>query len=114
MQNRGIRRLTLGLMASLAAALFAVPAAYARLAVDAQDAAPLNKADTPRVTSESKIVEMHRHATQLNLPAEKTAGAASPSSFDWGDAGIGAGVGLGLVLIAGGGVLVTRRKLVSA
>jgi LPXTG-motif cell wall-anchored protein len=48
------------------------------------------------------------------LPSEKTVGATSSSSFDWNDAGIGAGVALGLVLIAGGGVLVTRRKLVSA
>jgi hypothetical protein len=64
--------------------------------------------------AESKIAQMHRHLTQLNLPAGKTASVASSSSFDWGDAGIGAGVGLGLVLIAGGGVLVTRRKLVNA
>jgi hypothetical protein len=63
--------------------------------------------------AESKIAQMHRPLAQLNLPAGKT-GATSSSSFDWSDAGIGAGVGLGLVLIAGGGVLVMRRKPVSA
>jgi hypothetical protein len=114
MQNPGIKRLTVGLTVSLAAALLAVPAAHARIAVDARDAALPNTADTPRVTSESKIVEMHRHLTQLQLPATETRTIESGSSFDWGDAGIGAGVGLGLVLIAGGGVLVTRRKLVNA
>jgi hypothetical protein len=67
-----------------------------------------------QTAAEGKIARMHRHLTQLNLPAEKTVGATSSSSFDWSDAGIGAGVALGLALIAGGGGLVTRRKLVSA
>jgi hypothetical protein len=67
-----------------------------------------------RPNADSKIVQMHRHLTQLNLPAGEVPAAASSGSFDWNDAGIGAGAALGLALIAGGGVLVTRRKLVNA
>jgi hypothetical protein len=129
MQVRETRKLAKTLGAAVAVALLAVPAAQARLDPGAQTEAPVIRTDARHAalaqragarvvilqpSAESKIAQMHRHLTQLNLPAEKTAGAASSSSFDWSDAGIGAGVGLGLVLIAGGGVLVTRRKLVSA
>jgi|tagenome__1003787_1003787.scaffolds.fasta_scaffold20173864_2 hypothetical protein len=127
MQVRETRKLAKTLGAAVAVALLAVPVAQARLdpgpagAVVRTDArhAALAQGTGARVVivkpiAESKIAQMHRHLTQLNLPAGKTAGVVSSSSFDWGDAGIGAGVGLGLVLIAGGGVLVTRRKLVNA
>jgi hypothetical protein len=126
MQVRETRKLAKTLGAAVAVALLAVPVAQARLdqgpagAVVRTDArhAGLAQRTGARVVivkpiAESKIARMHRYVAQLNLPAEKTA-TASSSSFDWSDAGIGAGVGLGLVLIAGGGVLVTRRKLVSA
>jgi hypothetical protein len=37
---------------------------------------------------------------------------ASPSAFDWGDAGIGASAMLGAVILAGGLALVVRRRVV--
>jgi hypothetical protein len=129
MQVRETRKLTKTLGAAVAAALLAVPVAQARLDPGAEGGTPVIRTDARHATlaertgarvvivkpsGESKIAQMHRHLTQLNLPSGKTAAAVSSNTFDWSDAGIGAGVGLGLVLIAGGGVLVTRRKLVSA
>jgi hypothetical protein len=127
MQVRETRKLTKTLGATVAAALLAVPVAQARLdpgqggtviRTDARHAALAQRTGANVVIvkpiGESKISQMHRHLTQLNLAAGNTGGATSSSSFDWNDAGIGAGLALGLVLMAGGGVLVTRRKLVSA
>jgi hypothetical protein len=129
MQVREARKLARTLGAAVAVALLAVPVAQARLVSGTEVGTPVNRTDARQAglaqragtrvvivkpNAESKIAQMHRHLTQLNLPTGNTAGAASSSSFDWIDAGIGAGVGLGLALIAGSGVLVTRRKLVSA
>jgi hypothetical protein len=128
MQVRETRKLAKTLGAAVAAALLAVPVAQARLDPGA-DAGTVIRTDAlhtalaqrtgagvviVKPNAESKIVEMHRHLTQLNLPAGEVPAAASSGSFDWNDAGIGAGAALGLALIAGGGVLVTRRKLVNA
>ena len=129
MQVREARKLARTLGAAVAVALLVVPVAQARLVSGTEVGTPVNRTDAPQAglaqragtrvvivkpNAESKIAQMHRHLTQLNLATGNTAGAASSSSFDWSDAGIGAGVGLGLALIAGSGVLVTRRKLVSA
>jgi hypothetical protein len=65
------------------------------------------------VGADSKTVQMHRHLAQLKLPASEPNTVVSRGQFDWADAGIGAAAGLGLVLLAGAGVLVTRRRLVS-
>jgi hypothetical protein len=136
MQHPTTRRIVKAMTAGLAAALLIVPAAHARLAVDARHAALLNRdvaqqtvvrtdarhaglvtraGDTPLIVQEtrlSKIAQMHRHSGGLNVPT--AASVETPSAgFDWGDAGIGAAAGLALVLLAGTGVLVTRRKLVS-
>jgi hypothetical protein len=128
MQVRKTRKLAKTLGAAAATALLAVPVAQARLDPGPEAGTPVVRTDARHAalaertgarvvivqpSKESKIAQMHRHLTQLNLPSENTA-TASTSSFDWSDAGIGAGVGLGLVLIAGGGVLVTRRKPLSA
>jgi hypothetical protein len=137
MQRPTTKRLVSGLAAVLAAALVATPVAQARLAVHTSQGAPLKPAQihvdarhaallnrhpeaaldktwvTP-VQTDSKIVQMHRHLSGLELPgAQPNAAVESGSRFDWTDAGIGAAAGLGLVLLAGAGVLVTRRKLVS-
>jgi hypothetical protein len=128
MHVRRTRKLAKTMGATVAAALLAVPVAQARLdrgadagtvvRTDARHAGLAQRTGGRAVilepTAQSKIVQMHRHLTQLNLPAGDVPTAASSGSFDWNDAGIGAGVALGLALIAGGGVLVTRRKLVSA
>ena len=126
MRRPTTRRLAGGLTAVLAAALVAVPVAQARL--DPGEARPVVRTDVRHATlaqrtgarvvivkpiPESKIAQMHRHLGQLNLPAAKPAASVSSSSFDWGDAGIGAASALGLLLLAGTGVLVTRRRLVS-
>ena len=116
--------------AAVAAALMAVPVAQARLAVDAQHAALLNRETVVRTDArhaallnkyphvvpvivqdrgESKIGQVQH----LNRPAGQTA-VGNASSFDWADAGIGAGAVFGLVLLAGGGVLLSRRRLVTA
>jgi hypothetical protein len=73
MQHPTTHKLVRAVTAGLAAALLTVPAAHARLAVDA------------------------RHAALLDKDV----------------AGIGAAASLGLVFLAGAGVLVTRRRLVS-
>ncbi len=129
MEVRETRKLGKILSAAIAAALLAVPVAQARLDPGAQQGTPVIRTDArhaglaertgARVVivkpiAESKVAQMHRHLAQLNLPAEKTGGAASASSFDWSDAGIGASAGLVLVLLTGGGVLVLRRRPVTA
>jgi hypothetical protein len=127
MQVRETRKLAKTMGAAVAAALLAVPVAQARLDPGAEAGTPVIRTDARHAalaqrtgarvvivkpSAESNIAQMHRHLAQLNLPTGTTA-TASSSSFDWSDAGIGAGVALGLALIAGGGVLVTRRKLLS-
>jgi hypothetical protein len=64
----------------------------------------------------SKIEKMHSRLGKLDLPTAATVSTVSTVStgFDWNDAGVGAGVAFGLVLLATGGVLVTRRRLVGA
>jgi hypothetical protein len=136
MQHPRTHKIVKAVTAGLAAALLAVPAANARLAVDARHAALLNKdvaqqtvvrtdarhaalatkaGQNPLILQEtrlSKIAQMHRHSGGINVPT--AASVETPSSgFDWADAGIGAAAGLGLVVLAGAGVLVTRRMLVS-
>jgi hypothetical protein len=113
MQNPS-KRLSRGLLAVTTAALVAVPVAQARVAVDARDAALLNEPRSAPVQTDAKIVQMHRHLAQLELPTVPKTTVESGGSFDWSDAGIGASAGLALVLLAGGGVLVLRRRPVTA
>ncbi|HEY3105507.1 MAG TPA: hypothetical protein VGJ49_01790 [Gaiellaceae bacterium] len=140
MQHTGTHKLVKATTAAVAAALLAVPVAQARLDVDAHHGAlsnrhavhqplvktdarhsvPLGKAGvTPLILQErrlSKIEKMHSRLGKLDLPTAATVSTASTVStgFDWNDAGVGAGVAFGLVLLATGGVLVTRRRLVGA
>jgi zona occludens toxin (predicted ATPase) len=85
---------------------------------DARHAGLVNKAHlNPLIVQERKvstIAQMHRHVATLNLPDANTSVGTVSTGFDWTDAGVGAGAALGLVLLASGGVLVTRRKLVGA
>ena len=139
MERRKTHRLVKATTGALAAALFAVPVAQARLAVDARHAALLNKepvvqqavvrtdarhaallnkAHVNRLIVQEgrvpKVAQMHRHLANLNLPtADSSAGTVS-TGFDWTEAGVGAGTVFGLVLLASGGTLVTRRRLVGA
>lgn len=119
----GRRRLVRGITAGIAAALVAVPVAQARLAVDARHGSLLNRAPVVRTDARhaallNKLpvrIEIVRPEPQSqNLPLGKTTATPISTGFDWGDAGIGAGSVLGLVLLTGGGLLVTRRRLVSA
>ena len=128
--NKFVKAVTVG----LAAALLAVPAAHARLAVDARHAALLSKdvvrqpvvrtdarhaalvtkaGGIPLIvqeTSLSKVAQTDRGSEGLDVRAV----ASTPSSgFDWADAGVGAAAGLGLVVGGAIGLLVTRRKLAS-
>jgi hypothetical protein len=139
MQGRTSHKLVKATTAALAAALLAVPVAQARLAVDARHAALLNKDAAgqstvvrtdarhaglvnkahlnPLIVQERKvstIAQMHRHVATLNLPDANTSVGTVSTGFDWTDAGVGAAAAFGLVLLASGGVLVTRRKLVGA
>lgn len=118
------RKLVKSLGAAVATALLAVPVAGARLAdvpnqgaaqkvqpvvrTDARHAALLNGKDV-RVEIVQPKVE-----SPTTVPAGQPAGADTSSAIDWSDAGIGAGSTLALVLLAGGGILVTRRRLVGA
>lgn len=136
MQHSRTDKIVKAVTAGLAAALLAVPAAHARLAVDAGHAALPGKdvaqqtvvrTDAPHAalvtragrnplivqeSSLSRIAQTHRPSGSSNVPTATSVETPS-SSFDWADAGIGAAAGLGLVLLAGAAVLVTRRKLVS-
>jgi hypothetical protein len=134
MQDRRTRKLVGFVTAALAAALLAVPVAQARVIegtgqsasvekrqvvrTDARHAALLNKAHVVGVivqpSEESNIARMHRHLAGLDFPAGVSTSGTVSTGFDWTDAAIGAGAVFGLVLLAGGGALVTRRKLVSA
>jgi hypothetical protein len=111
MQDPRTRKLVRGVVAGIAAALVAVPVAQAKLTVDARHQALLDKAKVGQVAPERKIAQMHRHLAHLQLPAGES-NASDSGGFDWSDAGIGASAGFALVLLAGGSVLVTRRKLV--
>jgi hypothetical protein len=125
--NRKVRITT----AALAAALLAVPVAQARVPVDARHAALFNKqvAQQPVVRTDAHhaalLNKVHGYRvivqestlpkiTQGERPSADTSVGTASTGFDWSDAGVGAGVVLGLVMVAGAGVLVTRRKLVSA
>lgn len=134
MQHARTNKLVKAVTAGLAAALLAVPAAQARLAVDARHAALLNKdvvrqpvvrtdarhaalvtkaGGIPLIvegTSLSKVAQTERGSEGLNV---RTATSTPSSGFDWADAGVGAAAGLGLVVGGGLGLLLTRRKLAS-
>jgi hypothetical protein len=139
MQRTRSQKFVKATTAALAAALFVVPVAQARPAVDARHAALLNKDPvaqptvvrtdarhagllkrahvTPLIVQERKvsaIAQMHRDLATLNLPAANTSVGTVSTGFDWTDAGVGAGAALGFALLASGGVLVTRRRLVGA
>jgi hypothetical protein len=129
MEGSRTRKLATGVTAALAAALAAVPVAQARPAVDAQHAALLNRQPVVRTDARHaallndapvrvQIVQPHPQGNigpaKSNLPTGKTSTTTISTGFDWSDAGIGAGSAVGLFLLAGGGVLVTRRKLASA
>jgi hypothetical protein len=137
MQHTGTHKIVKATTAALAAALLAVPVAQARLAVDARHTAPSNKhaihqpvvktdarhavllgktGVSPLILQErrlSNMAKMHSQLGKLDVPTATTVSTVS-TGFDWNDAGVGAGAALGLVLLATGGVLVTRRRLVSA
>ena len=129
MEGSRTRKLALGVTAALAAALAAVPVAQARPTVDAQHAALLNRQPIVRTDARHaallndapvrvQIVQPHQQGNNVpakpNLSTGKTSTTTVSTGFDWSDAGIGAGSVVGLFLLAGGGVLVTRRKLASA
>jgi hypothetical protein len=142
MQHAGTHKFVKATTAALAAALLAVPVAQARLAVDAHPGhgalsnrhavhQPLVKTDARHAVlaekaghnpliaqelKESNIAKMHRHLATIDIPTAATVSTVSSDStgFNWTDAGVGAGAAFGLVLLASGGVLVTRRKLVGA
>jgi hypothetical protein len=129
MEGSRTRKLATGVTAALAAALAAVPVAQARLAVDAQHAALLNRQPVVRTDARHsallndapvrvQIVKPHLQGNnglaKPNLSTGKTSTTTISTGFDWSDAGIGAGSVVGLFLLAGGGALVTRRKLASA
>jgi hypothetical protein len=129
MEGSRTRKLATGVTAALAAALAAVPVAQARLAVDAQHAALLNRQPVVRTDARHaallkdapvrvQIVQPHPQANnglaKPNLSTGKTSTTTVSTGFDWSEAGIGAGSVVGLFLLASGGVLVTRRKLASA
>jgi hypothetical protein len=118
MQAGRTRKLVIGLTAGIAAALVAVPVGQAKLTVDARHQALVDKAKVSQVTPEEKIVMMHRHAAHLYLNrhvASKPQAQVSTlksGGIDWSDAFVGASAGFGLALLAGGSVLITRRRLV--
>jgi len=129
MEGSRTRKLAMGVTAALAAALAAVPVAQAGLDVDAQHAALLNRQPVVRTDARHaallndapvrvQIVQPRPQGNngpvKPNLSTGKTSTIALSTGFDWSDAGIGAGSAVGLFLLAGGGVLVTRRKLASA
>jgi hypothetical protein len=129
MESSRTRKLATGLSAALAAALAAVPVAQARLVVDAHHAALLNRQPIVRTDARHaallndapvrvQIVQPHPQGNngpaKPNLSTGKTSTTTVSTGFDWSEAGIGAGSAVGLFLLAGGGVLVTRRKLASA
>jgi hypothetical protein len=134
MQDRKTRRLVGAITAGFVAALAAVPLAQARLAVDvargtlsqnasvvrtdARHAALANKlpvvVEIVQAPQESRISEMHRQLGHLKLPGQQAPITDESTGIDWTDAGIGAGSVFGLMLLAGGALRVTRRRLVSA
>ena len=129
MEGSRTRKLATCVTAALVAALAAVPVAQARLAVDAQHAALLNRQPIVRTDARLaalvndapvrvQIVQAHPQGNngpaKPNLSTVKTSTTTVSTGFDWSEAGIGAGSAVGLFLLAGGGVLVTRRKLASA
>jgi hypothetical protein len=126
MEGLRTHKLATGVTAALAAALAAVPVAQARLAVDAQYAALLNRQPVVRTDARHaallsdapvrvQVVQPHTQGNngpaKLNLSTGKTSTTTVSTGFGWSEAGIGAGSAVGLFLLAGAGVLVTRRSL---
>jgi hypothetical protein len=117
MQKPTTKRLLSTLTAALATAFVAVPLAHARLAVDARHTALVNRHEIQVDARHAALLQKHgavRPGSLQTIPAPEQTTVVAGGQFDWGDAGIGAAAGIGLALLAGGGVLVTRAKLVSA
>jgi hypothetical protein len=98
-----------GFAAALAAGLLAVPAAQAGLRTDARHAVLLEKAGVAQVDARHQAL-LDRHTVRPGVSVTVKSG----SGIDWADAGVGAAGALGLVVLAGSGVLVGRRKLAHA
>jgi hypothetical protein len=131
-----ITRGGVGILAFAAAVLLAAPAALAdpppggrAVASDAVDRNLANdrahaRQPTPPLDVIERYVEsrarLGRAADRYEPnPSTGDSGAVSAppvvsGGFDWGDAGLGAALGIAASLIAGGGVLIARRRLMHA
>jgi hypothetical protein len=114
---RILRRFVLG----FAVAAFVAPVAQARL--DEQPTSPSgdaaiivghdDKVIVPWSDGASTAVPGHDDKVIVRAPVDVPApveAVRSPSTFDWGDAFVGAGSALALMLLAGGVALGTRRR----
>jgi hypothetical protein len=125
---RILRRFVLG----LAVAALVAPAAQARVDDLGGDAGSIagaavlhgeSKGDYPDALGDSTVGIHGEYKGDYPAPGDSTlpgfvpeprttpvGGLSSPSTFDWGDALVGAGAAFGLMLLAGGSALGVRRR----
>jgi hypothetical protein len=112
MKISGRRRSISGVAAAVAAVLVAAPPAQARLAAPPHVSAPPHvpvEVDGPlRLAGKDRPLSIVVGRDARPARGQQAAARAGLDT-DWSAAGIGAGTALGLALLAGGGVLVTRR-----
>jgi len=88
------------------AAAVALALAFAATEAPAANAIPADQPANPWATVAAPDLDAPTPATRVETPAERVV----DDGFNWGDAGIGAGAAIPLVLVAGGSVLLVRRR----
>ena len=110
MKITGTNKRAGAVLATAAAVLATAPIAQARGGVFPGQNAPSAEIDPGHA---ALLVKDRPLSVVPDRPARPVDGQAplvrAQSDIDWSDTGAGAGVAFGLVLLAGGGVLVTRR-----
>jgi hypothetical protein len=112
--QHGRNRKLKALAAALAVATVATPATQASIDTDARHQALVDKAQQVQVDARHQALLRHGEQGPAVYLTGQTQSATSGGGTDWSNAGIGAGAAFGLVLIAAGGALVSRKKLVNA
>jgi hypothetical protein len=112
--QHGRNRKLKALSAALAVAALVAPATQASIDTDARHQALVDKVQQVQVDARHQALLRHGEQGPTVYVTGETQSATSNGGTDWRNAGIGAGAAFGLVLIAAGGALVGRKKLVSA
>ena len=112
-QSRLRRRAIGALVVGVTATALAVPGAAAGFSSTGDDPAGPPSASTPPTPQENAVVLRRDGSAAVPFVADvssESPTAAAGSSFDWGDAAIGAGGALGIIALLGAGGLAIRSR----